>query len=85
MELDPDPYANVARYTESPLLSGYASPENQERIAGTAAVIARRLGRGTVILLADNPNFRGFWYGTSKLFLNGLFFGGVIRDTSSDR
>ena len=83
MELDPDPYANVARYTESPLLSGYASPENQERIAGTAAVIARRLGRGTVILLADNPNFRGFWYGTNKLYANALFFAHAIKRTSA--
>jgi len=26
------------------------------------------------IRLADDPNFRAFWYGTNKLFLNGLFF-----------
>ena len=82
MKLDADPFANVARYTEKPLLSGYASAENQKMIAGTAAVIARRLGRGTVICIADNPNFRGYWYGTNKLFLNGLFFGRLIRDTS---
>jgi len=26
----------------------------------------------------DNPNFRGAWYGTNKLFFNALFFGSVI-------
>jgi hypothetical protein len=26
----------------------------------------------------DNPNFRGFWHGTSRLFTNALFFGSLI-------
>ena len=42
--------------------------------AGTPALIAERSGAGSVILFADNPNFRGYWYGTNKLFLNALFF-----------
>jgi len=31
-----------------------------------------------VILFADDPNFRGTWFGTNKLFLNALFFGSLI-------
>jgi hypothetical protein len=23
----------------------------------------------------DNPNFRGYWLGTNRLFLNAVFFG----------
>jgi hypothetical protein len=42
---------------------------------GTASIIARRQGRGHVVLFADNPNFRAFWYGTNGLFLNAVFFG----------
>ena len=37
-------------------------------------MIAERKGRGSVILYADDPNFRAIWYGTNKLFLNSLFF-----------
>jgi hypothetical protein len=29
--------------------------------------------------MTDNPNFRGYWYGGNKLFLNALFFGSVIQ------
>ncbi len=36
-------------------------------------------GNGKVIFFADNPNFRGTWYGTNKLFLNALFFGSHIN------
>jgi hypothetical protein len=70
-----NPYASVVQYAEEPLLSGYASAENQKKIAGTAMLIAERKGEGSVILFADNPNFRGIWFGNNKLFLNGLFFG----------
>jgi hypothetical protein len=42
-------------------------------------VIADQLGRGTVVLLVDNTNFRGYWRGTNKLFLNALFFGDQIQ------
>ncbi len=69
-----NPYSVVIRYTDEPLLSGYASDDNVEKIAGTPALIAQRRGRGSVILFADNPNFRGYWYGTNRLFLNSLFF-----------
>lgn len=82
MPAETNPFANVARYTREPLQSGYVSAENIERLRGTAAVCAERLGRGTVIRFADNPNFRGVWYGTNKMFANAIFFGGVIKDTN---
>jgi hypothetical protein len=77
-----NPYETVARYPDSPLLSGYASAERQKEIGGTAAILASRVGQGTVIRMADNPNFRGVWYGTNKLFLNALYFGRVINRTN---
>jgi hypothetical protein len=66
-------------YTEKPLLAGYASAANQGAIANSAAVVAIPSGAGVVVLMTDNPNFRGYWYGGNKLFLNALFFGQVIR------
>ncbi len=72
-----EPGTNVAVLTENPLLSGYLSDENRDRVGGSAAVLAGRQGRGHVVLLLDNPNFRAFWYGTNALFLNAVFFGGT--------
>ena len=69
-----NPYASIVTYATPPLLSGYASAENQEALEGTAAMIAERKGRGSVVLYADDPNFRATWFGSNKLFLNALFF-----------
>ena len=82
MKADENPYTTVALYEEKPLLSGWISSRNLKELPGTASVIAQRLGSGAVILFVDNPNFRGFWYGTSKLFLNAVFFGEIIDRTN---
>ncbi len=74
MQPTANPWATVIAYDAAPAYSGYVSTENEEALAGTAALIAERAGAGAIILFADNPNFRGYWYGTNKLFLNALFF-----------
>jgi hypothetical protein len=61
---------------EEPVLSGYASAANRDRARGAAAVVTGRHGRGGVVLIMDDPNFRAFWYGSNRLFLNALFFYG---------
>lgn len=73
-----DPYAVVAEYTAEPLLSGYASDRRVGEIAGTPAVVAQRHGRGAVILMADNPVFRGTFAGSERLLLNAIFLSGLI-------
>ena len=73
-----------ARYAAEPLLSGYISNPNLARLDSTAAVIADRLGQGAIVLLLDNPSFRGFWFGTDKLFLNALFFGSILERTEPE-
>ncbi len=79
----PDPFENVALYQDPPRLSGWISPENQRRLAGKPAVIASRLGRGVVIQLLDNPNFRAYFHGSNRLFLNSIFLSGLIDATSA--
>ncbi|KZN51590.1 M14 metallopeptidase family protein [Pseudoalteromonas luteoviolacea] len=69
------PFTNVAKYTSTPLLSGYTDERNRAQIAGSSALIAQRYGQGSVIAMADNPVFRGYWYGSSRLLSNALFFG----------
>ncbi|WP_339769502.1 M14 family zinc carboxypeptidase [uncultured Paraglaciecola sp.] len=73
-----NPYATVVKIPEHALLTGYASKENQQQLAGKAMLVAQRKGKGRVILFSDDPNFRGYFYGTEKLFLNSLFFSGLF-------
>jgi hypothetical protein len=74
-----NPYSTVVRLTDDPHLSGYVSAPNLERLRGSPSLIADQLGGGSVVLMIDNPNFRGYWHGTNRLFLNALFFGSYIN------
>jgi hypothetical protein len=73
---DDNIYNNPVVYTENPLLSGYCTADNIDRIKG--APFASIHGNG-IISIYDNTNFRAVWYGTNKIFLNAVFFGQIIR------
>jgi hypothetical protein len=74
-----DDYSSVAIYSEDFHIDGYISELNRkEYIPGAASLIVSNVGSGRVIVFADNPNFRGTWYGTNKLFLNAIFLGDNI-------
>jgi hypothetical protein len=72
---DKNSYNNAIKYTDSPLLSGYISEPNLERLKNTVPFKTQSLGRGRVVYFTDNTNFRAFWYGTNKLLMNAIFFG----------
>ena len=73
-------YSNVSIYNKNPHIDGFVSTNNLENfIKNSASIIVSKIGVGRAILFADNPNFRGSWYGTNKLFLNALFFGNQIK------
>jgi hypothetical protein len=78
------PYNTVAQYTKNPLIGGYISKDNLKKLGQTAAVLVSAEGAGRIVMFADNPNFRAFWYGTNKLFLNALFLGQNITMPSVD-
>jgi hypothetical protein len=78
MEKSKNPYATPFYYGSKPLQSGWVSRENGEAIKNSAAVIVNTVGNGRVINIADNPNFRAFWLGGTKLFMNSIFFGRII-------
>lgn len=72
-------YATVAKYTENPHIDGFITKRNlEEFLKPAASLVVSPLGSGRVVLFADNPNFRGSWYGTNRLFLNALFLGQKI-------
>lgn len=60
----------VLRYSGQPLLSGCTRPGNIEKLAGTPSVLVT----GNVIYFSFAPFFRGYFFGSSRLFLNALFF-----------
>jgi hypothetical protein len=74
-ELPEGIYRAPFRYGQNSLKSGYCSLENMNRINNTPFIITSNVGRGKVISILDNTNFRGFWYGTNKIFANAVFFG----------
>jgi hypothetical protein len=67
-------------FGQDSLLSGFASPENVAKLNGKAYLAQVRLGRGNVILFANDPNFRGFARGQTGLFLNAVYRFGAVRD-----
>jgi hypothetical protein len=84
MEKGKNPYAVPFYYSSDPLQSGWASSVNANAIKNSAAVLVNTVGNGRVISIADNPNFRAFWLGGFKLFMNAIFFGRII-DAASGR
>ncbi len=77
-------YATPAVYSDAPLISGYFPKKIQKKVAGSAAVIVSGTGQGKVICFADNHNFRAFWYGTNRLFINSLFLGKTINGSAAE-
>ena len=72
-------YSTVVKYTADPHIDGYVTMKNlNENIKPSASLIVSPMGGGRVVMFADNPNFRGSWYGTNRLFLNALFLGSEI-------
>lgn len=84
LEKSRNPYATPFYYKDKPLQSGWLSRENYEGVKNSAAVVVSTVGTGRVIAIADDPNFRAFWLGGTKLMLNAVFFGKVI-DAASGR
>ena len=59
--------------------SAVTSPnETRRSLEGSAGIIVGTVGKGRVVLIADQLNFRGYWYGTNKLFANAVFFAPVV-------
>jgi hypothetical protein len=84
MKLPSNRFAAPIQYGAQPMASGYMSQYNLDAVKNTAAAIVQTVGAGRVICISDNPNFRAYWMGGSKLFMNALFFGRLI-DAGSAR
>jgi hypothetical protein len=74
-----NPYSTIAQYPAEPLIGGYIHSTTMKKVRNSASILVGGEGTGRVIMFSDNPNFRGTWYGTNKLFLNAIFYGGNIN------
>ncbi|MFT3936200.1 MAG: M14 family zinc carboxypeptidase [Chitinophagaceae bacterium] len=71
-------YATVAQYIDKPFVNGYTSRQNIGKVSNSAAIIFSQSGSGQVVLFADDPTYRGYWFGTTRLFLNSIFFSNLV-------
>lgn len=79
VEQGEQPYHNVAIYSKSPLLNGYVSAKNLQRLEGTASILVETNGAGRTIYFVEDPVFRGVSFGNARSFFNAVFFGQIIQ------
>jgi len=73
-------FSNVAVYSKDPHIDGFITKKNLDNyLKKSASIVTSRVGSGRAVMFVDDPNFRGTWLGTNKLFLNAIFFGQLIR------
>ena len=53
-----------------PLMSGYLSNYSTKVIAGSPYIVSKK----GFVFFPDSPYFRAYWLGTSRIFMNALFF-----------
>ena len=55
-------------------IAGFIWPDTERLLRGTAHILEEPTGRGHVVLYAEDPNFRGIWRATTRLFFNSFLF-----------
>jgi len=79
MEKAKSPYANPLVYGSSPLVSGYMSKRNYPKFKNSSGIGIATMGRGRVIGFTEDLAFRAFWFGTNKMLMNAIYYGGFLR------
>ncbi len=64
----------IGAYGPSALLSGYISEERLADTPGAATLVVERQGSGRVVAFMNRVNFRAYWLGSQRLFLNAILF-----------
>ena len=71
-------FNNPITYSSNPLMSGYISEENISLLKNSVPFKVIRSGKGKILLMTDNTNFRAFWFGTNRILLNMLFHSNIM-------
>ena len=79
IENDSLSFNNPIKYTNTnTLISGYISEENYKSMKDSRPFVNFKIKKGNINVFSDNTNFRGFWFGTNKLFMNAIFFSKIM-------
>ncbi len=76
-------YSNPLTYGNAPLLSGYITKPNLDKVKNSSVLGTAAVGRGRVIGFTENMAFRAFWFGTNKMLMNAIFLGPMISPDAS--
>ncbi len=60
-------------------IAGYLLPEDQESLAASDYLITESVGKGRVIMFAEDPNLRNQWTHMHQLLFNAILFGPLVR------
>jgi hypothetical protein len=74
--------ANVVTFAADGQLTvaGFVWPDNtEELLRGTSYIIDEPTGRGHVIMIAEDPNFRYLWRSTTQFLINSVLLAPVLR------
>jgi hypothetical protein len=72
-----NPYQMVASYEK--VIAGYVSSRNRQRLAGSAAVWVQNVRAGRIVVLADNPVFRGYTRSSERFLSNAVLLGPIVN------
>jgi hypothetical protein len=64
---------SVITTKKDPFHSGYVGYKAKTLLGASSLMAVQSMGSGTVVYLADDPFFRGFWYQGSLLLSNLIF------------
>lgn len=76
-------YSNPLVYGSNPLISGYITKPNYDKLKNSSVMGTAALGRGRVIGFTENLAFRAFWFGTNKMLMNAIFYGPMVSSEAS--
>lgn len=77
-------FVTVAKYRNGKQLAGFVAPELAGQISESPGLLAQNLGKGRVIAMVDNPVFRGYFQGSSRILVNALYFGKAFDASAGD-
>ncbi|GAB3570852.1 M14 family metallopeptidase [Spirosoma luteolum] len=64
---------NVGYLKNDNYVAGFTGRNAKNKLKNTLLMGVQSMGRGNIVYLADDPLFRGFWYGGKLLFGNAVF------------
>lgn len=67
---------NVGVVPKNGWVTGFVGHRLKPKLQEILAYGVVEMGRGHVVYMAENPLFRGFWYGGKLLFANAVFMVG---------